>query len=67
MEIEVRNSLHVIRCLGVSASDSQCNIESAAIEEEKTALQADYKQTHAAFDEKLISLRATVSPAPKKP
>ena len=62
MELEVRNALHVIRCLGVSTSDSQRNVDSAAIE-----LQAEYKQTHAAFDGKWISLRATVSLAPKKP
>jgi hypothetical protein len=67
MELEVRNALHIIRCLGVSASEPQCSAESAAIDEEKAALQAQYKQTHAAFDGKWISLRATVSPAPKQP
>jgi len=67
MELEVRNALHVIRCLGVPASDSECKAESAAIETEKTALETEYKQTHAVFDGKWISLRATVSPAPKKP
>ena len=67
MELEARNALHVIKCLGVPASDPQCHAEAAAIDEEKAALQAEYKQTHAAFDGKWISLRATVSPAPKKP
>ena len=67
MELEVRNALHIIRCLGVPASDPQCNAESAAIDEEKAALQAEYKQTHAWSDGAWISLRASVSPAPKKP
>ena len=67
MELEVRNALCIIKCLGVPASELQCSAESAAIDEEKAALQAEYKQTHAAFDGKWISLRASVSPAPKKP
>ena len=67
MELEVRNALHVIRCLGVLASDSECKAESAAIETEKVVLETEYKQTHAVFDGNWISLRATVSPAPKKP
>ena len=67
MEFEVRNALHIIRCLGVPASEPQCSAESAAIDEEKAALQAEYKQTHAVFDGTWISLRASVSPAPKKP
>jgi hypothetical protein len=67
MELEARNALHVIRCLGVAASDLQCSSESAAIDQEKADLQTEYKQTHAAFDGKWISLHATVSPAPKKP
>ena len=67
MELEIRNALHIIRCLGVPASEPQCSAESATIEEEKAALQVEYKQTHAVFDGKWISLRATVSPAPKKP
>jgi hypothetical protein len=67
IELEVRNALHIIKCLGVPASDPQCSAESAAIDENKTALQAEYKETHAAFDGKWISLRVTVSPAPKKP
>jgi hypothetical protein len=67
MELEARNALYIIKCLGVPTSDPQCNAESAAIDEEKAALQAEYKQTHAAFDGKWISIRATVSPAPKKP
>ena len=67
MELEVRNALYIIKCLGVAPSEPQCNAESAAIDEEKAALQAEYKQTHAAFDGKWISLRASVSPAPKKP
>jgi hypothetical protein len=67
MELEVRNALSVIRCLGLPASDSQCSVESAAIDAEKAALRTEYKQTHAVFDGEWISLRATVSPAPKKP
>ena len=67
MELEVRNTLHVIRCLGLPASEPQCSAESAAIDAEKTALQAEYQATHVVFDGKWISLRATVSPAPKKP
>jgi hypothetical protein len=67
MELEVRNALYVIKCLGVPASEPQCSAESAAIDVEKAALQAEYKQTHARFDGEWISLRATVSPAPKKP
>src|SRR4029077_14129729 len=56
MELEVRNALHIIKCLGVPASEPQCSDESAAIDEEKAALQVEYKQTHAAFDGKWISL-----------
>ncbi len=56
MELEVR-----------PASEPQCSAESAAIDEEKAALQAEYKQTHAWSDGTWISLHATVSPAPKKP
>ena len=67
MELEVRNALHIIRCLGVPASEPQCSAESAAIDEQKAALQAEYKQTHAVFDGTWISLRASVSPAPQKP
>jgi hypothetical protein len=65
MELEVRNALFIIRCLGAPASDTQCSAESAAIDAEKAALQAEYKQTHAVFDGTWISLHATVSPAPK--
>jgi hypothetical protein len=67
MELEARNALHIIKCLGVPASEPQCSAESAAIDEEKAALQAEYKETHARFDGKWISLRATISPVPKKP
>jgi hypothetical protein len=67
MELEVRNALCIIKCLGVPDSEPLCSAESAAIDEEKAALQAEYKQTHAAFDVTWISLHATVSPAPKKP
>ena len=67
MELEARNALHIIKCLGVPESDPQCSGESAAIDEERTALQGAYTQTHAAFDGKWISLRATISPAPIKP
>jgi hypothetical protein len=67
MELEAGNALYITKCLGVPTSDPQCNAESAAIDEEKAALQAEYKQTHAAFDGKWISIRASVSPAPKKP
>ena len=67
MELEVRNALHVIKCLGVPASDPQCKAESAAIEAEKAALEVEYEQTHDVFDRKWISLSATVSPIPKKP
>jgi hypothetical protein len=67
MELEVRNALHVIRCLGVPASEPQCSAESAAIDEEKAALQAEYKQTHAWSDGTWISIPVSVSPAPKKP
>lgn len=66
MQLEARNALHIIKCLGVSASEPQCSAESAAIDEEKAALQAEYKGTHAKFDGKWISLRAVVSPAPQK-
>ena len=67
MELEVRNALHIIRCLGVPASEPQCSAESAAIDEEKAALQAEYKQTHAVFDGTWISMPVTVSPRPEKP
>jgi hypothetical protein len=67
MEHELRVALYDIKCLGVPASGPQCSAESATIDEEKAALQIEYKQTHAAFDGKWISLHATVSPAPKKP
>src|SRR5260370_33371136 len=46
------------------AHEPQCTAESAAIDEQKAALQAEYKQTHAVFDGNWISLRATFSPAP---
>src|SRR6266566_2850036 len=64
MELEARNALHIIKCLGVPASEPQCSAESVAVDEEKAALQAEYKETHARFDGKWISLHATVSPAP---
>jgi hypothetical protein len=66
MELEVRNALHIIKCLGVLASEPQCSAESAALDTEKAALQAEYKQTHAVFDGTWISIRASVSPAPQK-
>ena len=67
MEHEVRLALYNIKCLGRPASDPQCSAESAAIDEEKAALQAEYKQTHAVFDGTWISIPVTVSPRPKKP
>ena len=67
MEHEVRVALYNIKCLGRPASDPQCSAESAAIDVEKTALQAEYKQTHAVFDGTWISIPITVSPRPKKP
>ena len=67
MEHEVRVALYNIKCLGRPASDPQCSAESAAIDVEKTALQAEYKQTHAVFDGTWISIPVTVSPRPKKP
>ena len=66
MEHEVRVALHNIKCLGRPASDPQCSAESAAIDEEKAALQAEYKQTHAVFDGTWISIPVS-SPLPKKP
>ncbi len=67
MEHEVRVALYNIKCLGRPASDPQCSAESAAIDAEKAALQAEYKQTHAVFDGTWISIPVTVSPRPKKP
>lgn len=67
MEHEVRVALYNIRCLGVPASELQCSAESAAIDEEKAALEAEYKQTHAWSDGTWISIPVTVSPRPKKP
>ena len=67
MEHEIGVALYNIKCLGVPASEPQCSAESAALDQEKAALQAEYKQTHAVFDGKWISLRASVSPGPKKP
>ena len=46
MELEVRNALCIIKCLGVPASEPQCSAESAAIDEEKASLEAEYKETH---------------------
>jgi hypothetical protein len=66
MEHEVRVALYHIKCLGVPASDPQCNAESVAIDAEKAALQGEYKQTHAAFDGEWISI-PVASPLPKKP
>jgi hypothetical protein len=68
MDLEVRNALHVIRCLGVPASDPQCSDEAAAIEQQKAALQSESAMTHAVFDGKWISLPAnvTISPVPKQ-
>jgi hypothetical protein len=56
----------LLNASGVPASEPKCSAESAAIDEEKAALQAEYKQTHAAFDGKWISLRVSVSPRPQK-
>ena len=67
MKHEVRVALYNIKCLGRPASDPQCSAESAAVDVEKTALQAEYKQTHAVFDGPWISIPVTVSPRPKKP
>ena len=67
MEHEVRVALYNIKCLGRPASDPQCSAEWAAIDVEKTALQAEYKQTHAVFDGTWISIPVAVSPRPKKP
>jgi hypothetical protein len=67
MEHEVRVALYDIKCLGRPASDPQCSAESAAIDVEKGALQAEYKETHAVFDGTWISIPVTVSPRPKKP
>ena len=67
MELEVRNALCIIKCLGVPASEPQCSAESAAIDEEKASLEAEYKETHSRFDGKWISLRVSVSPVPKRP
>jgi len=67
MEHEVRVALYNIKCLGRPASDPQCSAESAAIDVEKTALEADYKRTHAWSDGTWISIPVSVSPAPKKP
>jgi hypothetical protein len=71
MELEVRNALHIIKCLGMPESDAQCAGEAAAIEAEKSALQTKYKEERAMFDSRnWISLPVTVeklSPAPKKP
>jgi len=50
MEHEVRVALYNIKCLGRPASDPQCSAESAAIDAEKAALQAEYKQTTRVFD-----------------
>ncbi len=66
MEHEVRVALYNIKCLGLPASDPQCSAESAAIDAEKTALQAEYKQTHAAFEGTWISIPVS-SPIPQKP
>ena len=66
MELEVRNALYTIKCLGMPTTDPQCSAESASIDKEKATLEAEYKQTHARFDGNWISLRATVSPAPKE-
>ena len=67
MEHEVRVALYNIKCLGRPASDPQCSAELAAIDAEKAALQAEYKQTHAVFDGTWISIPVTISPRPKKP
>jgi hypothetical protein len=66
MELEVRAAIYNIRCLG-RASDPQCSAEAVAIDAEKAALQAEYKQTHAVFDGRWISLPASVSSSPRKP
>jgi hypothetical protein len=68
MQLEVRNALYVIKCLGMPPNDSQCTTEAAAIEKDKEALQGQYKETHAIFDQPWISLsgKAEVAPSPKK-
>jgi hypothetical protein len=66
MELEVRSALHIIKCLGVPDSDAVCSAEAAAIANDKTGLEAEYEQTHAAFDGKWISIPvSSISPAPK--
>lgn len=73
MDHEVHVALHEIKCLGVPVSDPQCSEESAAIDAEKAALQAEYKQTHAAFDGNWISIpissppKTVKRPPPTKP
>ena len=42
MEHEVRVALYNIKCLGRPTSDPQCSAESAAIDAEKAALQAEH-------------------------
>jgi hypothetical protein len=66
MEHEMRLALYNMKCLGVPASDLQCSAELKAIDEEKLALEAEYKEMHSRFDGEWISLRVTASPAPRK-
>jgi hypothetical protein len=72
MEFEVRDTLYIIKCLGVSAAEPQCSAEAAAIEKEKAVIETEYKATLAefrtsGFDGKWLSLRVDKSAAREKP
>jgi len=60
MQLEIRMALHNIKCMGL-AEDPQCTEESASIEKERVSLEAEYKQTHAKFDGKWLSVPVTTS------
>jgi len=72
MEFELHNTLYVIKCLGVPASEAQCSAESVAIEKEKAVIETKYASTltefkTSGFDGQWLSLRADKSAARKKP
>jgi hypothetical protein len=66
MGFELHNTLYIIKCLGVPASEPQCTAESAAIEKEKALIETEYKSTltefrTSGFDGKWISLRPVMN------
>jgi hypothetical protein len=63
LELELRSTLHLVRCLAVKPNP-ECTIESTAIESEKTAMQVELKQASEHWDAKHWKM-IRISPLPK--